>query len=237
MDLQGEVSHKSFTLPNPDRVVLDLVGVKNDVKVGLRSVPGGPVRQLRLAQFASEPQMITRLVADLRQPSTHKVERVGEKLVLVVMPTAGASVFPTPDVVLENKPGTKTVTAPSSAEPLVEDVPMAMSTAVEDAAAPMPEMPSAKAPVVAEPEKVAEAEAFIDASRDAMAEMEPVPASAERFLCDARGHDSRHSTRRHAGDARPTHQPGSAGCGNPHRAANARGILGSQHHCGERGPG
>jgi type IV pilus assembly protein PilQ len=174
MDLQGEVSHKSFTLPNPDRVVLDLVGVKNDVKVGLRSVPGGPVRQLRLAQFASEPQMITRLVADLRQPSTHKVERVGEKLVLVVMPTAGASVFPTPDVVLENKPGTKTVTAPSSAEPLVEDVPMAMSTAVEDAAAPMPEMPSAKAPVVAEPEKVAEAEAFIDASRDAMAEMEPV---------------------------------------------------------------
>ncbi|UCE02425.1 MAG: AMIN domain-containing protein [Candidatus Latescibacterota bacterium] len=179
MDLQGEVSHKSFTLPNPDRVVLDLVGVKNDVKVGLRSVPGGPVRQLRLAQFASEPEMVTRLVADLRQPSTHKVERVGDKLVLVVMPTAGASAFPAPDVVLENTPGTKTVTASSSAEPRVQD--MAMSTAVEDAAAPMPEMPSAEAPVVAEPpvvaqpEKVAEAEAFIDASRDAMAEMKPVP--------------------------------------------------------------
>ncbi len=86
LDIDGEVTHKSFTLEKPDRVVLDLMGARNAVVVAERRVPGGPVKSIRVAQFAQEPKPVTRIVADLRQPSTFQVERVGGKLVLAVTP-------------------------------------------------------------------------------------------------------------------------------------------------------
>lgn len=92
LDVDDAVLHKSFTLKNPDRVVLDLTGVHAHAPVSKRSVPGGPVKSVRVAQFATAPEPVTRVVADLRQPSTFRVERVGGKLVLVVTPKGAPSV-------------------------------------------------------------------------------------------------------------------------------------------------
>ncbi|MFQ5600526.1 MAG: secretin N-terminal domain-containing protein [Candidatus Krumholzibacteriia bacterium] len=86
LDVDGAVSHKSFTLSGPDRIVVDLVGVENAVRVTTRSVPGGPVKRVRIAQFAKQPKPVTRVVADLRESAAHEVRRENGKLVLVVTP-------------------------------------------------------------------------------------------------------------------------------------------------------
>jgi len=91
LDVDGEVSHKSFTLSNPDRIVLDLIGASNAVRVNARTVPAGPVKDVRISQFAQQPQAVTRLVADLRQASHFEVSRVGSKLVLAVTPDAAGA--------------------------------------------------------------------------------------------------------------------------------------------------
>ena len=91
LDVDGTVSHESFTLSKPDRIVLDLKGVLSKVVVSNRSVPGGPVKSVRIAQFARAPKPVTRIVADLRTPSTFQVERVGGKLVLAVTPKGSSA--------------------------------------------------------------------------------------------------------------------------------------------------
>src|SRR5262245_46710559 len=62
LDVDGEVTHKSFMLANPDRIVLDLLGASNSVRVGSRSLPAGPVKDVRISQYARDPQAVTRLV-------------------------------------------------------------------------------------------------------------------------------------------------------------------------------
>ena len=86
LDVDGDVLHKSFTLTNPDRIVLDLMGAENAVKVGTRTLPGGAVAQVRVAQFAKAPEPVTRIVAELRQPCTFNVQRADNKLVLSITP-------------------------------------------------------------------------------------------------------------------------------------------------------
>ena len=41
LDVDGAVSHKSFILTNPDRVVLDLIGASNSVKIDKRNANRG----------------------------------------------------------------------------------------------------------------------------------------------------------------------------------------------------
>jgi len=88
LHVEGVVTHKSFTLSNPDRLVIDLIGAKNTVQVRTRLVPAGPVKSVRVAQFASTPKFVTRIVADLRSAADYQVQRQGDLLVVLVSPKA-----------------------------------------------------------------------------------------------------------------------------------------------------
>jgi type IV pilus assembly protein PilQ len=54
----------TFTLPNPQRFVIDLKGVKCALDRDLLTFSEGPVRQLRIKQFQVHPEPITRLVLE-----------------------------------------------------------------------------------------------------------------------------------------------------------------------------
>jgi type IV pilus assembly protein PilQ len=61
----GEFSHSSFSLENPDRFVIDLVGVVNAAPQATLAVGGSLVERVRLAQFKSQPELVARVVIDL----------------------------------------------------------------------------------------------------------------------------------------------------------------------------
>ncbi len=166
LDVDGEVTHKSFMLTNPERIVLDLLGASNSVRVGSRSLPAGPVKDVRISQYARDPQAVTRLVCDLRQPSQFEVTRVGNKLVLAVSPTGAPAPVgavaarqvpasepaPAEKAIAEKSPSTApapaarsapapaaeiTVAAPSSPAPVEDAAPSPGATApTQNAAAP-----------------------------------------------------------------------------------------------------
>jgi len=63
----GDIQFKTFTMSDPDRLVIDCIGAKYDV----RSIPqypdNGIVRNVRTSQYQTDPVMISRVVIDLKQ--------------------------------------------------------------------------------------------------------------------------------------------------------------------------
>lgn len=172
LDLDGEVSHKSFTLSNPDRIVLDLVGADNAVRVTSRTVPAGPVTNVRISQYARDPQPVTRIVADLRQASSFEVSRVGTKLVLAVspqsVPAAQVAVAP------------KSASTPASQEPaaVIEVQPPVAPNVTEDAAPSAPaSVQESPAATSTEPAAAPAAETNAPAETAAPAAVEAAPAA------------------------------------------------------------
>jgi len=92
LDVDGAVTPKSFRLSNPERIVIDLAGAANGVKVGTQTFASGPVSRVRVSQFKSDPQPVTRVVADLRSRVAYQVETQDEDVVVVVGEAAAAPV-------------------------------------------------------------------------------------------------------------------------------------------------
>jgi type IV pilus assembly protein PilQ len=80
----GTVLARDFVLANPPRVVIDLPGVKNAVRRKVLPVAGGVVSRVRVSQFQSAPDPITRVVLDLVAPTSHAVRVDGERVSVVV---------------------------------------------------------------------------------------------------------------------------------------------------------
>jgi type IV pilus secretin PilQ/predicted competence protein len=158
---QGPLEGKAFTLPDPPRVVVDLKGVVNRVTRRVHPVGVEGVQRVRVAQFATSPDPVVRVVVDLDQPLPYHLEATAQGAVLRVggEPTAApetiASAQPAKPVevaqatqpaplVQENPPGAaKAQPAPAAAE----------EKPSESAPAPAVEKPSepAPAPVEARP--------------------------------------------------------------------------------------
>ncbi|MDQ2978641.1 MAG: type IV pilus secretin PilQ, partial [Acidobacteriota bacterium] len=80
----GTFSPRTFALGNPPRVVIDLPGVKNEVRKRAIMVASGLVSRIRVSQFATSPEMVTRIVLDLSRPLPHVLRADGERLAVVV---------------------------------------------------------------------------------------------------------------------------------------------------------
>ncbi len=78
----GEFYHSSFALENPDRFVVDLVGVVNVAPQAAVAVGGDLVDRVRVAQFKSQPELIARVVVDLRRAATPQIVSDGGGLSL-----------------------------------------------------------------------------------------------------------------------------------------------------------
>ncbi|HVS16818.1 MAG TPA: type IV pilus secretin PilQ [Thermoanaerobaculia bacterium] len=78
----GEFEYTSFVLENPARFVLDLEGVVNQSSRSAVEVSAGVVERVRLAQFRSQPDPVSRVVIDLRSAVLPIVARSEHGLLL-----------------------------------------------------------------------------------------------------------------------------------------------------------
>jgi type IV pilus assembly protein PilQ len=71
---QGRFESKAFTLENPPRIVVDLKGVVSRVTRRVQPVGAAGVARVRVAQFATAPEPVVRVVVDLEKPMPYHIE-------------------------------------------------------------------------------------------------------------------------------------------------------------------
>ncbi|HXI12585.1 MAG TPA: type IV pilus secretin PilQ [Thermoanaerobaculia bacterium] len=69
----SSVEFSSFRLTKPDRIVVDLKGVKNAVSKSRFDVSGSAVKAVRVSQFEMRPRPITRVVVDMSRFSEYEI--------------------------------------------------------------------------------------------------------------------------------------------------------------------
>jgi type IV pilus secretin PilQ/predicted competence protein len=76
----GSFEYKAFRLENPSRLVIDLQGVRNRAAKSSLDVNEGLVKRVRVAQFATTPSAITRVVVDLNGKTEYALTPDGDHL-------------------------------------------------------------------------------------------------------------------------------------------------------------
>ncbi len=148
----GSLAANAFSLPSPDRVVIDLPGVVNRVSRHIQQVGSDLVRRVRVAQFRAAPDPVTRVVIDLEHPVDFRVVPSAEGATVEV----GSPGF-VPAV--ETQEPARAAAAPASRAPAVK-------VTRESEAGPDAEPPAAPASLPA-PVRVASADAMPDAETTA----------------------------------------------------------------------
>ncbi|MEK6371643.1 MAG: type IV pilus secretin PilQ [Acidobacteriota bacterium] len=125
----GDLAYNAFKLTNPARVVIDLNGVKDKLpKNVVNLAAGGVVRKIRVAQFKSSPDPITRVVLDLDQPADYHIVKVGDRLQVSFGEAAKIAAVDAPKLI---------ETPPAAAHPIAAatpaDVPAQVPTIAENA--------------------------------------------------------------------------------------------------------
>ncbi len=170
----GWFSPKDFVLANPPRVVLDLPGVRNEMRQRSIAVRGDLVTRVRVSQFQSSPELVTRVVIDLARPVAHVVVPNGEQLAVVVgdgVSVADAPVAPAPKPEAAAAETEHVAAAPSTTT-------LAAEAQSHEAPAAAPVEPAVVPAVVAHSDPVPVAPAFQAPAVDVAPPVETVAAAA-----------------------------------------------------------
>ncbi|HYK43095.1 MAG TPA: AMIN domain-containing protein, partial [Thermoanaerobaculia bacterium] len=149
----GSFQPKDFALENPPRIVIDLPGVKNEVRKRAMPVNSSLVTRVRVSQFQTSPEMVTRIVLDLASSTPHALRTDGERLAVIV--------------------GNEAVSVAASAAAATEPAKKAKPTVKTAAAAPVPVSRTEIA--AAAPVEAAPAPARVETAQSA-----PPPAPVEK---------------------------------------------------------
>ena len=170
----GWFAPKDFVLANPPRIVLDLPGVRNEVRQRAIAVSGNVVSRVRVSQFQTAPEFVTRVVLDLSAPTPHAISTDGERLSVVVGRQAATAIAARPRVEPEAAP------APAAAPPVTQTVTQTRIASIEPAPAPVEAPPEVATQAVPQERQPAPAEkpALIQASAPPTAAQAPPPAAA-----------------------------------------------------------
>ncbi|MET0619457.1 MAG: AMIN domain-containing protein, partial [Thermoanaerobaculia bacterium] len=188
----GWFAPKDFVLANPPRLVIDLPGVKNEVRQRAIAVKGDVVSRVRVSQFQTSPEMVTRVVIDLARPVGYAIAPDGERLaVLVGEGVTAAEIAPstppsaaTADTQVAEAPAPASVEAPAPASTTtIADAPQSQEHAepAPSAAAPTP-LEEALAPATVQAESVPEPQPApaAEPAPVAVAKSTPAPAPAPK---------------------------------------------------------
>ncbi len=69
----GGLANEHFELKNPPRLVIDLLGVVDRTKTKTVTVGSGGLSRVRVAQFATKPKPVVRVVLDLSSPKPYAI--------------------------------------------------------------------------------------------------------------------------------------------------------------------
>jgi type IV pilus assembly protein PilQ len=173
----GTIAARDFVLANPPRLVIDLPGVRNTVRRRVFPVSGGLVSRVRISQFQSAPDPVTRVVLDLTRPAPYSLHADGERLSVLVGDAAGAAAPTTAPMIAEvvaPPPAPAVEPASASAEPAPTQIEPAAPPAGTDVAAAEPIVPPAD-----EPNAPSRTETFVPPPpAPAESAPAPVPSSA-----------------------------------------------------------
>jgi type IV pilus assembly protein PilQ len=175
----GWFSAKDFALANPPRIVVDLPGVKNEVKQRAITVKDDAVSRVRISQFQTSPEYVTRVVVDLSRPMPHALVPDGERLAVVV----GQSPQAAPAEPSHVAAVPAAAVSQDSSAPASEPVPASLTTVAEKTAPvePMPPAPVTEK-TIASPAETAAPETPVAVSPKpevvAQAQEAPAPASS-----------------------------------------------------------
>jgi type IV pilus assembly protein PilQ len=112
----GALREEHFELQNPPRLVVDLVGVRDKTAQKSLTVESPVLSRVRVAQFASKPQPVARVVFDLAAPKAYAIEPADKGLVVDFSPEAA-------ERAAAMAPQTAPVSAPLAAEKAPERAP------------------------------------------------------------------------------------------------------------------
>ncbi len=180
----GALAAKDFVLSNPPRIVIDLPGVKNEVRRRVVPVQAATVSRVRISQFQTQPEPVTRVVVDLTGPIAYRLHADGERLAVLVgdaAPELEASAAPAPAAVPAPAPAEKLVSSDREVETAAASTPPTAERA-EPAEAPAP-APSvtrvAESSTTASTDSVSRPVETASAAAPAVSAVkEPVPAPA-----------------------------------------------------------
>ncbi|HSL19863.1 MAG TPA: type IV pilus secretin PilQ [Methylomirabilota bacterium] len=100
----GAITATAFTLPDPDRLVVDLQGVVKRFDRSIYAVGSGPVRQVRVAQNRTEPVPVTRVVVDLDGDVDYTLDTTADGAVLRIAAAGRPLAQPLPVKVARTEP-------------------------------------------------------------------------------------------------------------------------------------
>src|SRR5256712_1885805 len=131
----GGLAHEHFELKNPSRLVIDLLGVVDKTPSKVVPVGSGGLSRVRVAQFATRPKPVVRVVLDMTGPRPYAIVPMDNGLVVDFTEEGVRHALET---------------APPQVEPVA--APLAAETAAS-----APAKPETAAPTDAEPSPAAEA--------------------------------------------------------------------------------
>ncbi len=225
----GAFAPRDFVLANPPRIVVDLPGIKNEVARRLIPVNSGSVSRVRISQFRTEPEMVTRIVVDLARPTPHALRADGERLSVIVgaeavqatapaaprqtVAATSADAAPAAVAVPPTTDETASGTAAATPAPASSESDSAASTAAGVSALPLEKPADATAPAVyaASPSRTVLSESAPAAAQPAQTAAPPSQPAAEAVSRAAL--ESARST--------PPSEPKSARKGTPARSSRA----------------
>lgn len=145
----GALREEHFELANPPRLVVDLVGVRDRTAQKSLSIDSSVLSRVRVAQFASKPQPVARVVFDLAAPGAYGIEPSADGLVVEFSPEAAErAAANSPQPIAAPLAAEKPAMAEPAPEPMDTEpaapapVPMAAATADPSTDAPSEELAS-----------------------------------------------------------------------------------------------
>src|SRR5947209_16265520 len=76
----GDVAYNAFKLEKPSRIVIDLTGVNDKLAKNIINVSDPIVKRIRVSQFKSAPEAVTRVVLDVDEKASYHVTKSGDAL-------------------------------------------------------------------------------------------------------------------------------------------------------------
>jgi type IV pilus assembly protein PilQ len=149
----GDVAYNAFKLEKPSRIVIDLTGVNDKLAKNIINVSDPVVKRIRVSQFKSAPDAVTRVVLDVDEKASYHVTKSGDALnitfgsapAVIAEPATKPAPVPAPkkeEMHVAATPAALPVvkpTAPAVKTAAAADIPSQVPTVAENATWKMPE--------------------------------------------------------------------------------------------------
>jgi type IV pilus assembly protein PilQ len=144
----GDVAYNAFKLEKPSRIVIDLTGVSDKLAKNVINVSDPVVKRIRVSQFKSAPEAVTRVVLDVDENASYHVAKSGDALNITFGAAPAIIATPAPAPKKEEPhvaaappppPVVKTVAPAPVKTAVATDIPSQVPTIAENATWKMPE--------------------------------------------------------------------------------------------------